>query len=129
MSKQLTCETCGQKQPADQFRKLNELMARNSGRSHSKDCATCRAARRAEKRAEREAAAVEEVEDTPVPEGWRMSVARSLGISVTYDGADFVVTQDAGDGKTTTMWLAPHEVRQLFEFAQGLARQLPEPTP
>ncbi len=119
MSKSKTCADCGQKKPVDAFWKLAPHIAKKGGgETHSKRCLECIKASRKPR-----ASKGEEEEETP-PEADtrpRLTVANSLGFDVVLEGVDFHITQTNGDD-TVTVILAPHELRELWDFAEGMAK-------
>jgi hypothetical protein len=119
------CRTCGREKPLSDFRRLGRLMVERSGTglTHGHDCKACRLAAKVRAAAEEPGAAPLPtiVEEFTQP---TLSIPYSMGVDIAYDGADFVITQE-NNGTTHTVYMAPHVLRRLVEFGEGLAKQLP----
>lgn len=125
MSDSKPCRTCGLEQAMSQFKKLSPLMVERSvsGLTHGRDCKACRLKMRIE-RARQDGVEVPEAapqseESTTNP---TLSVPMAMPVDVEWDGNDFILTQENGE-TTHTVYMAPHVLRRLWEFGEGLAQQ------
>lgn len=123
------CRTCGVDRPMADYKKLSPLMVERSGNglTHGHDCKACRVKMKIE-RARQEGI---EIPDEPVQSGGpgsnpTLSVPMAMPVDAEWNGDDFVLTQE-NDGTTHTVYLAPHVLRRLWEFGEGLAQQSVEP--
>lgn len=116
MSEPKVCRSCGNPKPLDAFSKAP---ARFGGDGRRKDCKECHALKRATQAGEEVSSAPESPAEAP--EFPSVQVANSLGFDAQYDGTDFIVSQKNGEDEHTVI-LAPHELKRLWEFAEGLAK-------
>lgn len=130
MTDTLQCRTCQREKPLKHFKKLGSAMVARSptGRTHSHDCDACRLEQRAERKASRDAQASAEGEQTEAEANQepdtrpQLCVGAALGFDVALDGTDFHISQVNGD-VTAVIVLAAHELRALWEFAEGQAKR------
>lgn len=117
------CRACEREKPLSDFKKLSPLMVKRSGTglTHGHDCLACRLEARARRKAEK---AAKEGDTPPLEQNDnpKLSVPFSMAVEIEYDGADFVLTQE-NEGVTHTVYMAPHAVRRLLEFADELAHK------
>lgn len=116
------CARCQDTKPFDQFRKVPTTFG---GDGYAKQCKPCMALTRAEREAEKagtngpvdEAGEAEEDADPNQP---RISVPMAMAVDVAWNGEDFVLTQD-NEKTRHTVFIAPHTLRRIWTWAEGLA--------
>ena len=114
-----TCKACKEPKPIGEFRKLAPMiiarMADSDG--HSDTCKACKKLQRAERRE-----APPQPEPEPDPNTPRLNLPHCMAVEVEYDGTDFVLSQ-VNEGTTHVVYVAPHQMRRIIEFAEELAQQ------
>ncbi len=118
------CRTCGEEKDISQFRRLGRLMVERSGNglTHSHDCKVCRLKAKVMAMNEGAGAEVIQTDDAaPKDKGAKLSMPMCMAVEIEFDGVDFVLQQD-NDGTTHTIYMAPHVLRGMWEWAHGLAQ-------
>lgn len=108
------CRRCAETKALTEFNRAPTVFG---GDGYTKDCKDCRALIRQERKAAAEGGGSEqqqEVEETRP----HLSVPWTLGFRVVVEGVEFHITQTNGDTESTVI-LAAHELRALWEFAQA----------
>lgn len=112
-----TCKRCQEPLALDQFRKAP---TRFGGDGYSNNCKPCIAIEKAARVTGTEPATSEP--EVPIDPGHQLQVPYCMPVDCVWNGTDFVLTQD-NDGTEMTIFLAPHALRRIFEFGEGLALQ------
>jgi hypothetical protein len=116
------CNRCNQTKPVAEFRKAP---TRFGGDGYSNGCKACLLIESRARKAELQESAPDEPEQPIAPEH-QLAIPYSMPVACAWNGEDFVLTQDNDRAGEQTIYVAPHALRRIWEFAEGLAHKQQE---